>query len=218
LKFSVKLFLWIFLIGCSAIASGFYFWQHPLKHSISNKQNKAHVNGQADENSFLGLQDHASSLKKYAIQHGFNTHYCMMIDMHIPSGKPRFFLYDFLKDSVLLAGLVTHGSGSDRGMDELLFSNEPNSNCTSLGKYKIGKSYYGKFGLAYKLYGLDVTNNQAYKRFVVLHAHECVPASSVYPTEICQSWGCPTVSPSFLSFISKYIDQSDTPLLLDIYY
>ncbi len=117
-----------------------------------------------------------------------------------------------------MAGLVAHGSGSDNGGDELHFSDIPNSNCTSLGKYKIGNPYYGKFGLAYKLYGLDETNSKVFDRFVVLHAHPCVPNEEVAPLPICESWGCPTIAPAFLTAIKKYIDNSVQPILLWIYY
>ncbi|MGZ8558091.1 MAG: murein L,D-transpeptidase catalytic domain-containing protein [Chitinophagaceae bacterium] len=51
--------------------------------------------------------------------------------------------------------------------------------CTSLGKYIVDNSYIKRFGLAYKLYGLDKTNDKAFQRFVVLHAHECVPETMV---------------------------------------
>ena len=75
----------------------------------------------------------------------------------------------------------------------------------------------GKFGLAYKLYGLDSTNSKAFERFVVLHAHSCVPNEEIDPEPLCQSWGCPTVSPEFLQELKKYIDASEKPILLWIY-
>jgi hypothetical protein len=89
----------------------------------------------------------------------------------------------------------------------------PGCGCTSLGKYKIGYHYNGRFGLAYKLYGLDKTNNNAFKRFVVLHSHECVPENSV-ADEICQSDGCPTVSRKFLKELQPILDNSSKPILL----
>lgn len=82
---------------------------------------------------------------------------------------------------------------------------------------KIGSSYKGKFGLAYKLHGLDATNSNAYKRFVVLHSHECVPENETAPLPICQSDGCPTVSPDFLKTLSIIIDSSKRAVLLSIY-
>lgn len=168
------------------------------------------------ELSRLKLQAH--EMIKFNKKGNYNHQYCFLIDMHQPSGTERFFVFDLQKDSVLDAGLVAHGSGSDNGDKDLIFSNTINSNCTSLGKYKIGNSYYGKFGLAYKLHGLDKSNSNAFNRFVVLHAHSCIPESEVAPAEICRSWGCPTVSPAFLAKLKSYIDQSKSPVLLNIFY
>jgi hypothetical protein len=85
-----------------------------------------------------------------------------------------------------------------------------------LGKYKVGYSYNGRFGLAYKLYGLDKTNDKAFERFVVLHSHDCVPETEV-KDDICQSDGCPTVSPGFLQYLKPIINASKKPVLLWIY-
>jgi len=164
------------------------------------------------------LKDFGNASRQY-VQHGnFNDQYCFLIDMKLPSGSNRFFIYDMKKDSVLHSGLVAHGSGSDNGSKGLYFSNIPGSNCTSLGKYRIGKAYHGKFGLAYKLYGLDKTNSQAFDRFVVLHAHACVPLVAVAPQEICMSSGCPTVAPVFLAALKGYLDNTEKTILLWIFY
>lgn len=140
-----------------------------------------------------------------------------MIDMGIASGSKRFFVFDLKSDSIVQAGLVTHGSGINHSPGSIAYSNEPGSNCTSEGKYKIGKSYSGKFGLAYKLHGMDKSNSNAFNRFVVLHAHPCVPDNEIAPLKICMSWGCPTVSPAFLNQLKIYIDQSEKPILLWIF-
>jgi len=89
----------------------------------------------------------------------------------------------------------------------------PGCGCSPLGKYKIGNLYYGRFGLAYKLYGLDKTNNNAFRRFVVLHSHECVPETEEQ-NEICQSDGCPTVTTIFAAIktIDRTIFKADTAL------
>jgi len=88
--------------------------------------------------------------------------------------------------------------------------------CTSLGKYRIGNSYYGKFGLAFKLYGLDKTNSNAFNRFIVLHAHDCMPDTEV-ADEVCQSNGCPMVSPHFLKKLEPIIKSAKRPVLLWIF-
>ncbi len=152
----------------------------------------------------------------FANKNGYNCSVCFFIDMSLPSGQIRLFVYDIVKDTIQDSGLVTHGRCNKLWLEGRKYSNEPGCGCTSLGKYKIGNSYYGRFGLAYKLYGLDKTNNNAFKRFVVLHSHECVPETEVQD-EICQSDGCPTVSPQFLQQLKPVINQSSKPILLWIF-
>ncbi len=161
------------------------------------------------------LNGEAENLESYASRNGYNEKVSFLVDMSLHSGSERFFVFNMEKDSIELAGLVTHGYGSISSSG-LKFSNVPGSNATSLGRYKIGKNYMGRFGLAYKLHGLDKTNDKAFERFVVLHAHDCVPEAEV-PYSICESQGCPTVSPAFLQTLKRYIDGSQKPILLEIY-
>ena len=164
------------------------------------------------------LKEKASFAKDYVDEKGFDISYCFMIDMRLPSGKNRFFVYNLLKDSLEVAGLVTHGKGSQSESGDLIFSNIPNSNCTSLGKYKIGNSYNGNFGLSYKLMGLDKTNSRALDRAVVLHSYCGVPNTEVYPAPITLSEGCPVVSTAFFAQLKSYMEESQEPILLWIYY
>lgn len=164
------------------------------------------------------LQEKAKEAKTFTVKNNFNTQVCFLVNLSLPSGSNRFFIYDLQKDSIRKQGLVTHGSGrSSSGDSKPIFSNTPNSLCSSLGKYKIGNSYFGQFGLAFKLYGLEKTNSKAFERAIVLHSHECVPDSETEPFTICESWGCPTVSPNFLSSLKTIINSSNKPVLLWIY-
>ena len=167
----------------------------------------------------LRLKQKIAKAKEYLIANNFNTEVCFMVDMSIPSGKNRFFVYNFKKDEVEFTALVSHGSGSYKPNcdDQLVFSNSPNSNATSVGRYKIGDSYYGTYGLSYKLFGLDSTNNNAFQRSIVLHADTYVPDKETYPRHIFESAGCPTVSPSFLSVLDKYMKTTKKPMMLWIY-
>lgn len=203
----------------TASAFGYFFWYKPKfnKPSKSNAFAFTAKDAADKKETLLRLNKKSTQAKDYINEHGFDEKHCFLVDMRIPSGKNRFFVYNLDKDSVELAGLVTHGSGIVNS-DAPVFSNTPNSYCTSLGKYKIGKSYNGKFGLAYKLYGLDKTNSKAFDRFVVLHGHDCVPNDEVAPLPICESWGCPTVSPAFLTQLKLYLDEATKPVMLWIYY
>jgi hypothetical protein len=204
----------------TASAFGYFFWYKPLLKKSSKSTTASIVLKKHKDKSatILRLNKKALLARDYIAAHDFNQELCFLIDMRLSSGEKRFFVYNLQEDSVEMAGLVTHGSGINNTSNNPVFSNTPNSNCTSLGKYRIGKSYQGKFGLAYKLYGLDNSNSKAFERFVVLHSHECVPNDEVAPQPICESWGCPTVAPAFLIHLQSCIDVSLKPVLLWIYY
>ncbi len=185
------------------------------------KSSKHETNPVASTNKPLdatqkALTRKASIAKKFVNDKEYNEEFCFLIDMKIRSGSNRFFVYSLKHDSILTAGTVTHGRCNERWLSGRKYGNEPGCGCTSLGKYKIGNPYMGRFGLAYKLYGLDSTNSNAFKRYVVLHAHDCVPNYEVW-TEICQSDGFPTISPGFLKTLQRLINSSEKPALLWIY-
>lgn len=148
----------------------------------------------------------------------YNTKIAFLVDMRIKSGKNRFFVYDLVNNKIIDQGLVANGSGSETGIrGQLKFSNEPNSNCTSLGKYSIEKCYKGIFGKAYRLNGLDDTNNNALKRAIVLHHYSAVPLEE-QEYYISNSHGCPMVNEEFFKRIEKIVDSSKSKIILDIYY
>ncbi|MDX6188400.1 murein L,D-transpeptidase catalytic domain family protein [Flavobacterium sp. Fl-318] len=160
-----------------------------------------------------------SAVKKLvASDSKYSNKTAFFIDMKISSGKNRFFVYDLQNNRVIDKGLVAHGSGSETKVEgELKFSNVNNSLSTSLGKYYIGYSYNGDFGKAYKLHGLDKTNDNAFLRNIVLHKYSKVPYEE-QDTPICNSYGCPMVNERFYKRIEKLIDASDKKIVLDIYY
>lgn len=97
------------------------------------------------------------------------------------------------------------------------YNNAVGGGCSSLGRYKIGAKYYGNFGLAYMLHGLDTSNSNPLKRYVFLHSHDCVPKTPVHPYPFCQSDGCPSVAPAFRETLAGYIDTALQPILLEIF-
>lgn len=159
----------------------------------------------------------ASGLRKYITAKYYNPRICFMIDMKVASGKKRFFVYDIQKDSLLFSGLVAHGSCDNGFQAEAYFSNNVNSGCSCRGKFRIGSRYNGRFGLAYKLYGLDSSNSNASRRAIVLHSYECIPEEEIYPLPICNSRGCAMVSPATLKKIKSYLENSGKPVLLNIF-
>jgi len=169
-----------------------------------------------DKKPFKKIKTKATEAKKFINANNYNNTFCFLVDMSMGSGQMRFFVYDLEKDSILKNGLVTHGRCNEDWLEGRRYGNKIGCGCTSLGKYKIGYPYTGRFGLAFKLYGLDSTNSNAFNRYVVLHSHECVPESEV-SNDICQSDGCPTVAPGFLKELEPMIKNSNKPVLLWIF-
>jgi hypothetical protein len=204
----------LLLIGFVAFA-----WlskKSPLKKPNATNSTTSSATGKLNKLSFKKLKDKAAEAASFIADNNYNSKICFLIDMSLPSGQNRFFVYDLVKDSIKNAGLVTHGRCNQYWLEGRKYGNTVGCGCSSLGKYKIGYSYKGRFGLAWKLYGLDKTNDKAFERFVVLHGHSCVP-ESVSEDEICQSDGCPTVSPNFLQYLKPIINESKKPVLLWIY-
>ncbi|HEX6171427.1 MAG TPA: murein L,D-transpeptidase catalytic domain family protein [Chitinophagaceae bacterium] len=203
--------LFVLILSVSWFTSSGFWKRIKANNSIYTETEYHPVNAEVEK-----LKKKSTEAISYIKKYGYNESICFFIDMTLPSGQNRFFVYDVAKDSIQRSGLVTHGRCNQLWLEGRKYSNEPGCGCSSLGKYRIGNSYYGKFGLAYKLYGLDKTNNNAFKRFVVLHSHECVPENEV-TDDICQSDGCPTVSPQFLQKLKPVIDHSPKPILLWIF-
>jgi len=188
------------------------FW----KKSKANNGSSAQITTSSDKGFFPKMKEKINAAKKFVLKKNYNNRTCFFIDMSLPSGQKRFFIYNLADDTLLASGLVAHGNCFEYWLEGRRYSNVVGSGCTSLGKYKIGNPYTGKFGYSYKLYGLDNTNNNAFERTVVLHAHSCIPESEV-ADEICQSNGCPAVAPGFLIQLKSIINHSAKPILLWIY-
>lgn len=162
------------------------------------------------------LRQRARKIKQFAVANNYDTAVAFFIDMQVKSGRERFFVVDLSNNTIIKKGLVAHGRGNEKFTFDKRFSNDEGSNCTSLGVYKIGKAYNGSFGLSYKLYGLNKTNRNALKRYVVLHAMGSIPyEESKWP--IAQTEGCPAVAPAFLEELAPILDNAPRNVLLYIY-
>ncbi|UTW61135.1 murein L,D-transpeptidase catalytic domain family protein [bacterium SCSIO 12741] len=160
----------------------------------------------------------------FAQENGMNTDFCILIDMGIHSGKKRLFVWNLESQSADQSGMVSHGScehpwSGTETKENPIFSNVPESHCSSLGKYKIGKRGYSQWGIHvnYKLHGLESSNNKAYSRIIVLHSWEAVSNDEVYPEGTPEGWGCPAVANDFMRKLDHLISSSDKPVLMWIY-
>jgi hypothetical protein len=211
-----------FLMYASAVIGSVLLIENStkIKSTFKQKENKqvisAIVLNPNAANIEANVLTKSQDFKNYCKRNKMDTTIGIMINMRLPSYGYRIFLVNLKTGRIINKGLVAHGSGSGSYAVPSSFSNVENSLATSLGKYKIGERYFGKFGLAYKLHGQEASNNNAYNRAVVLHAHDCVPSEEVtYP--ICLSWGCPTIAPSFLENLDAVLMNKKKPVGLWIY-
>lgn len=163
----------------------------------------------------------AKEAKAFCIKNKFNTKYCFLVNFNIHSGKNRFMIWSFVEQKILYSGLCCHGYGGNSTEAKANYSNKSGSNCSALGKYKLGKRAYSNWGINvhYKMHGLEKGNNNAFKRIIVLHSYEYVEDKEIYPKYLPMGWsmGCPVVGNALMRQIDKLLKATKKPVLLWIY-
>jgi len=167
------------------------------------------------------LRQKAVTAKEYCKVKQLSEQYCILVNFDIHSGKQRLFVWDYAADTILFSSLCAHGMGRNSTVEKPVYSNDEGSYCSSLGRYKIGISSYSQYGINihYKLHGLEPTNNNAFKRIVVLHSHSPIPDRDIYPRHLPLgfSLGCPVISDAAMSKTDSLLKESKKSLLLWIY-
>lgn len=122
-----------------------------------------------------------------------NNPYLTIVDLSQSSRKKRFYILDMKNDKLVWNTFVAHGRNS--GVDEATrFSNQPNSNESSLGFYLTKDTYRGKHGLSLRVRGLeDGFNDNAEARGIVVHGAPYVNAARVSSAYMGRSQGCPAL-------------------------
>ncbi len=157
----------------------------------------------------------------YIKKKNYNPDYYFLLDYEVHPGRKRFFIYDCKRGQITDSALVTHGAcdvneRNPEKWEKAKFSNQPDSHCSSKGKFVLGNRDWSGWGIGVKywLKGLESTNNNAEKRVVVLHSWEAVPDAEVFPETIALSWGCPAVSNSFMRTLDNKIQNSSNQKVL----
>ncbi|MFD2585216.1 murein L,D-transpeptidase catalytic domain family protein [Pedobacter vanadiisoli] len=116
-------------------------------------------------------------------------------DFDQESCKKRLYIIDLASKKLLMNTWVAHGqnSGGDKPSS---FSNNINSNQSSLGFYLTGEIYNGKHGRSLKLDGMDQGfNSNARERSIVVHGASYVSQETINQLgRLGRSQGCPAVS------------------------
>lgn len=210
------LFLIITIIAVSFALKRTKYKNHQLVRLFTNSNKSSSV-----FSGYLKLDSFILVSKKYCKKEKFDTTLAIFINYKKHSGTKRGYVIDLRNKLAKDSFIVSHGCGvnvwgSDGSKDSPEFSNEFESHCSSLGKYKIQGRAYSQWGInvKYVMYGLDKTNSNAYKRTIVLHGWESVSSQEVYPSGTPEGWGCPAVSNSTMTYLDSLLSPIGKPMLL----
>ncbi|OON68039.1 murein L,D-transpeptidase catalytic domain family protein [Hymenobacter sp. CRA2] len=115
-------------------------------------------------------------------------------DFTLPSTEKRLWVLDLASKQVLFHTLVAHGHNSGENV-ATTFSNQNESNMSSLGFYVTDAEYTGKHGRSLKLDGVDLGfNDNARERAVVMHGADYVSEDFIKQFgRLGRSLGCPAL-------------------------
>lgn len=123
-----------------------------------------------------------------------NDQILSIVDFSQASSKKRLYVIDLKNKKILFNTYVSHGRNSGKEMASE-FSNEPESNKSSLGFYVTGDTYMGKHGFSMRLFGEEKgINDNANSRAIVMHSAAYVSESAIRMQGfVGRSLGCPAL-------------------------
>ncbi len=156
------------------------------------------ITGLAESNGLVNIKDSYHAFEKYfrfnprmlklALEsydcgvyygHDGNPGILTIVDYQLPSYRKRLWVLDLNNQKILYHTWVAHGAGSGK-IDATTFSNRVNSYDSSIGLYETGISYFGEWGYAMRVHGLERGfNNNAFVRDIVMHGGRYVSKKSI---------------------------------------
>ncbi len=158
-------------------------------------------------------------LRAWCYRHEYNTQIAIFVDLSLHSGRNRFVVWDFEKEQPLLVCPVSHGSGSPKPHKRTAYaelSNEEGSHLSSVGRALVAERYEGRYGIAYRLDGLDASNSNLRPRCVVLHSWQYTTSFPIFPLPTVGSFGCPVISRKMMMRLDKIL-CSHNNVVIDIF-
>ena len=163
------------------------------------------------------VAERAEELLHFCKERGYNQHIALFVDLSRHSGRSRFVVWSFEERRALLQCPVSHGSGSPKSHVRSAYaclSNEDGSHLSSVGHALIAERYEGRYGVAYRLDGLDDTNSNLRPRCVVLHGWGHTTSFPIFPLATTGSWGCPVLSRRMMHRVDKILKNESRVVLL----
>ena len=165
------------------------------------------------------VSERAEALREFCRKEGYNTKVALFVDLSRHSGRRRFIAWDMVRNAPIFLCPVSHGSGAQRSHVRSAYariSNEDGSHLSSLGRALVAERYMGRYGVAYRLDGLDASNSNLRPRCVVLHGWEHTTSYPIYPIPTVGSFGCPVLSRKMMRRVDELLQNEDR-VVIEIY-
>lgn len=165
------------------------------------------------------IRERVCMLRAWCNCHGYNSRIALFVDLSLHSGRNRFVVWDFEQEKPLLICPVSHGSGSQKPHKRSAYariSNEDGSHLSSVGRAVVAERYEGRYGIAYRLDGLDISNSNLRKRCVVLHGWRHTTSFPIFPIATVGSFGCPVLSQRVMQKVDTLL-RNKQGVIIDIF-
>ena len=165
------------------------------------------------------MAERAKELLEYCRREGYNTRVALFVDLSRHSGRRRFVAWDMVRMVSIFTCPVSHGSGSEMSHVRSAyarFSNEDGSHLSSLGRAVVAERYEGRYGVAYRLDGLEATNSNLRSRYVVLHGWEHTTSYPIWPRATVGSFGCPVLSRRMMARVDELL-QREKGVIIEVF-
>lgn len=150
-------------------------------------------------------------VKRFAQKFGYNDDYYIVCDFGKRSGLKRFYVYDLNSRKLIMRSYCMHGSGSGSTPEKPVFSNQPGSYASCLGRFALCGIGSHKVKNSIRLEGLDRTNSNASRRGILIHSAGVVTRfrgqEKYLPVDARLSRGCFTIEAGTLSQLKKIYRQ-----------
>lgn len=161
----------------------------------------------------------ANELLAFCKREGYNTSIALFVDLSLHSGRNRFVVWDFEQEKPLLICPVSHGSGSQKPHKRSAYaklSNKDGSHLSSVGRAVVAERYEGRYGIAYRLDGLEDSNSNLRPRCVVLHGWEHTTSFPIYPIPTVGSFGCPVLSTKMMARVDEIL-KNESNVIIEVF-
>lgn len=158
----------------------------------------------------------AVELAAFCREHGYNCRVALLWDLSVHSGRRRLAVWNFATGRAEHIFVAGHGSGSGRSHVRSAYarvSNGDGSHLSSCGRALVAERYEGRYGVAYRLDGLDDSNSALRERCVVLHGWEFASGFPTWPLPAVGSWGCPVVSRRDMAVLDGLLQREERVVL-----